>query len=44
MRKQVELLEYHPHLLAVAVDIRLLIGNIGSLKQDMARCRLLQSV
>ena len=42
MREEVEMLEHHPHLLAVRVDIAAGIGNIRPLEADRPGGRDLQ--
>ena len=42
--EQVELLEYHPHLLSVPVHIKALGRDVLSFKENGARCGLLQQI
>ena len=44
MGKQIEMLEYHAHLLTMLVDIHILIRNIGSFKVYMSSGRRFQQI
>ena len=44
MRKKIEMLEYHPHLLAHFIDIILRIGDIHTIKPDLSFRWLLQQI
>ena len=44
MREEVELLEDHPHLLPVLVHIRSLVGDVISLKINVAAGGLFQKI
>ena len=44
MREEIEMLKYHPHLLARFVNIVLGIGDIHTIKPDFTLGRLLQQI